>query len=136
MTRRLLLDTWAALLLLAGELSLAAAAMMNDARLPGGVGISPITAWEVSLLVARGRLALTLSVRTRFARLVALEGARWLDLSSDILIAANELPGDLHRDPADRILAATARSIGYALITRDWPLLAYAEAGHLHAIPC
>ena len=112
--------------------------MVNDAgsNLPDGVGISPITAWEVSLLVARGRLALTLSVRTWFARLISLEGARLLDLSSDILIAANALPGDLHRDPADRILAATARATGYTLMTRDAPLLAYAQAGHLSAIAC
>ena len=97
--------------------------------------ISPISAWEVGLLVARGRLALKLPPK-RWFRELEEAGLRLSPLSPEILIEASTLPGDLHRDPADRILAATAREFGYRLMTRDKPLLAYAAAGYLDAISC
>jgi PIN domain nuclease of toxin-antitoxin system len=50
-----------------------------------------------------------------------------------ILIESVRLPGKLHRDPADRILAATARENGLTLLTRDDALLEYAAEGHLAA---
>jgi len=46
------------------------------------------------------------------------------------------LPGSLHRDPADRIIAATAREYGHTVITRDRALLDYARQGHLAAVEC
>jgi PIN domain nuclease of toxin-antitoxin system len=58
-------------------------------------------------------------------------------LMPDVLIAASFLPAsDALRDPADRILAATAREYGHRLITRDRKLLDYAAEGHLQAIEC
>ena len=63
----------------------------------------------------------------------------WLTLAPltpDILIQSSFLPGQPPRDPADRIIAATARTLGYRVVTRDRLLLGYAEAGHLEAIPC
>jgi PIN domain nuclease of toxin-antitoxin system len=68
--------------------------------------------------------------------LIRTPGAFAAELTPEVLIASQELPGELHRDPADRILGATARQYGYRLLTRDKPLLAYAEAGHLQAIAC
>ncbi len=127
------MDTCAALWVMDGSLPESAAGVLHHAEV---IGVSPITAWEVSLLVSKHRLAVSLSTKTWFDRLVGIEGVRLLALSPDILITANELPGNLHRDPADRILAATARTAGYRLMTRDRPLLAYAEAGHLDAIAC
>jgi len=61
---------------------------------------------------------------------------RLADMSPDVLIASSFLPGTPPRDPADRILAATAREYGYRLMTRDTPLLAYARQGHLQALAC
>jgi PIN domain nuclease of toxin-antitoxin system len=49
---------------------------------------------------------------------------RLADMSPDLLIAASFLPGKPPRDPADRIIAATARDLGAALITRDRALIA------------
>lgn len=54
----------------------------------------------------------------------------------DVLIASAALPGTPPRDPADRIVAATARAYGLAVVTRDGELLPYAAAGHLMAIRC
>jgi PIN domain nuclease of toxin-antitoxin system len=46
------------------------------------------------------------------------------------------LPGDIHKDPADRIIAATAREYGYTVMTRDRQLLDYGRAGYLAVMPC
>ena len=54
----------------------------------------------------------------------------------DILIGSSFLPGKPPRDPADRILAVTAREYGYQLVTRDRPLLDYADQGHIRALAC
>jgi PIN domain nuclease of toxin-antitoxin system len=63
-------------------------------------------------------------------------GLKWAPLTPEVLIDSSFLPGTIHGDPADRILAATARAFGYRLMTRDRALLAYAEAGHLQAVAC
>lgn len=98
--------------------------------------VSPITAWEVGLLVERRRMNLQMSPERWFVRLMDAPGVHLADMPPSVLIAASFLPGALHRDPADRILAATAREYGFRLITRDRPLLAYAEQGHIQALAC
>ena len=53
-----------------------------------------------------------------------------------LLIASTQLPGTPPNDPADRIIAATARERGLRVMTRDSKLLAYGEAGHLATVVC
>lgn len=60
-------------------------------------------------------------------------GLQLLELSPEILIESVRLPGDMHRDPSDRMLVATARVHGLTLITGDKQILRYAAAGHLNA---
>jgi PIN domain nuclease of toxin-antitoxin system len=98
--------------------------------------VSPITAWELGLLVSRGRVILLMPPERWFFRLLQAPGLRLADMPPELLIASSFLPGTPPRDPADRILAATAREYGYALVTRDRPLLDYAEQGHIHALAC
>ncbi len=57
-------------------------------------------------------------------------------MSPEILIASSFLPGNLRRDPADRILVATAREHDYVLLTRDAALLDYALEGYVQALAC
>ena len=71
-----------------------------------------------------------------FERLLEAPGVRLADMSPDVLITSSFLPGAPPRDPADRILAATAREYGYRLMTRDTPLLTYGLQGHLQALAC
>ena len=134
--RPVLLDTHAALWLARGELATKAAAVLAAAAaLDVAILISPITAWELGLLVSRQRIALPSSPVDWLNELIAT-GASWAPLTPQVLADASFLPGVIHRDPADRILAATARAFGYRLMTRDRALLAYAEAGHLQAVAC
>jgi PIN domain nuclease of toxin-antitoxin system len=134
----LLLDTHAAIWTSEDEeLSDAAVEALDRAADEGiPVLVSPITAWEVGLLVARGRLALPLSPRVWFERLLEAPYLKLAELPPSVLIASSFLPNAPFRDPADRILVATAREFGFALVTRDRTLLSYAAAGHLKAIPC
>lgn len=98
--------------------------------------VSPITAWELGLLVSRGRLNLQMTPERWFERLMQAPGLHLSDMAPSVLIAASFLPGNPPRDPADRVLAATAREHGYQLVTRDRRLLDYAEQGHIQALPC
>jgi PIN domain nuclease of toxin-antitoxin system len=100
------------------------------------VYVSPITAWEVGLLVARGRLTTIIKPQLWFERLLDVPNVRLADMSPDLLISSSFLPGEPPRDPADRIVAATAREYGYTLMTRDRLLLDYAEQGHIQAVCC
>ena len=138
MTQPILLDTCAALYLLANEpMSKAANAAMDgsvDAGLP--LRVSPITAWEVGLLATRGRFKSSLSPQRWFERLRKTPGIQLCDLSGDILLGSSFLPGKFHKDPADRIIAATAREFGYTVMTRDRALLDYGREGYLSVLEC
>ena len=134
----LLLDTCAAIWIseeqpLASE---ALTAIEHSHRSGEFIYVSPITAWEIGLLVSRGRLTSPMSPQRWFERLLEAPRVRLADMSPDVLIASSFLPGASPRDPADRILAATAREYGYRLMTRDTPLLTYARQGHLQALVC
>jgi PIN domain nuclease of toxin-antitoxin system len=134
----LLLDTHAAIWITRNErLAPRAAEAMNAAHQASGiVFISPITAWEVGLLVSRNRLNLLMTPQRWFDRLLEVPGMQLAEISPDILIASSFLPGEPPRDPADRIILATARDLGATLITRDRLLLKYSEEGLVSTIPC
>ena len=86
---------------------------------------SSISVWEIAALVARGRLELTVDVVEWIARVEALESLRFVTVDNRIALASTRLPGELPRDPADRIIVATARSMDAPLVTRDARLSAY-----------
>jgi PIN domain nuclease of toxin-antitoxin system len=98
--------------------------------------VSPISAWEIGLLVARARLKLLMTPQRWFETLLEVPGVRLADMSPDLLIASSSLPGEPPRDPGDRIILATARHYGATLITRDRSLLAYGEQGHIRIEAC
>lgn len=102
----------------------------------GTTYISPITAWEIGMLAARGRLQMLIRPERWFSNLFDVPGVRLADMSPDLLIASSFPPGKPPRDPADRILAATARDLGATLITRDRVLLDYGGQGHVAVLAC
>jgi PIN domain nuclease of toxin-antitoxin system len=134
----LLLDTCAAIWLAEGEkISESALDSINKTTQSGDViYISAMTAWEVGLLTARGRIAISITPQVWFSRLLSLPGIAMTELSPAILIASSFLPGSPPRDPADRIIAATAREYGLRLVTRDRILLDYGNDGHLDVLAC
>ena len=134
----LLLDTCAAIWFAEDQKMSAVAYEALDHSFAEGVSVfvSPITAWEIGLLAARGRIGFPVAPQLWFRRLMNVPGMQLAEMPPDLLIASSLLPGDAPRDPADRIIAATAREYGYVLVTRDRPLLHYAEQGHVQAVGC
>lgn len=58
------------------------------------------------------------------------------ELTPKILMESSFLPGPVHKDPADRIIAATAREYGFTVMTRDRVLLDYGAEGYLSVLEC
>ena len=87
--------------------------------------VSAISCWEVAMLVARGRLGLTMDVERWFALLEAIPGLRLLPLTPAVAVAATRLPEPFHPDPADRCLVAQARELNIPLVTADSKIRAY-----------
>lgn len=134
----LLLDTCAVIWIgLDQPVAAEASGAMNDSIRDGTpVFVSPISAWEIGMLVAKNRLTITMEPQAWFGRLLGVPGVRLAELSARTLIASSFLPGTPPRDPTDRIVAATARENGYRLMTRDRHLLDYADDGHIAVIAC
>ncbi len=135
---RLLLDTCACLWILDNApLADAAVAALDEAFDRGDpIWVSTFSAWEVGMLTSRGRLALAMPPDAWFHRVLQVPGVREAPLSPEELIASSFLPGSPPRDPADRILLATARRGMLTIVTRDRLILDYAETGHVAAIAC
>ena len=98
-------------------LSRAAASAIRRARRDGGLAVSAITVWELALLVARGKVQVYGSIETSLRLL--LEGVTILPITTEIAALATQFPDDYPRDPADRLIGATARAEGLTLVTRD-----------------
>ena len=138
--RGVLLDTCAILWLAAGvELAVSANRVVQRAASDGHVYVSAASVWEIGLQVAKGRV--------RFAdaftgadgwmqAFMARPGVKDVPLTAAIALASAFLPDLDHRDPADRFLIATARTLAVPIVTRDRFILDYGRRGHVQCIPC
>lgn len=131
----LLLDTCAAIWFGEGTLS-EAAQQWIFASAQAGLFVSPITGWEVGVLSHTGKLRFLPDPQAWFARLMALPAVQEAPFTGAIAIAAYQLPGDLHNDPADRMLIATARHLGVPILTRDRKIIEYGKQGLVKVIEC
>jgi len=133
----LLLDTCAVLWTGHNQrMSRTALSAMTEALKQGELFASPFSAWELSLLSARGRLSLSMDVDSWFEAYLRNGGVAMAQLSVRILIGANQLPGSPPNDPADRIMIATARQLNLAIVTRDSRILDYGAAGLVQTVAC
>jgi PIN domain nuclease of toxin-antitoxin system len=96
--------------------------------------VSAVSAWEIALLVKRGRINLGKSAQAWFEEAERLSAWRSIPLDIEIAIESAALPGEFHNDPADRFLVTTARINRFTLITADSAILEYSKAGHVKAI--
>ena len=114
-----------------------AASELQDAYRRGArLFVSSITAWEIAMLVAKGKIALTLDPDHWFQRYCELPSVTLAAMPTSVLVSSTSLPGTPPRDPVDRIIIATARAFGYVLMTRDAKILEYGSQGHVRVIEC
>ena len=85
--------------------------------------VSDISLWEVAMLHNLGHIALTIPLREWLDKATAPPLVRRQGISPAIAAALAALPDSFHRDPADRILAATALVLGATLLTQDRRIL-------------
>ena len=101
------------------SLSLVARRAAEQAKSTTGIHISSISAWEVALLVAKGRLQLTMEVERWVRKSEALPFLHFVPVDNAIALRSVVLQGFPHADPCDRIIVATVQSLGATLITKD-----------------
>jgi PIN domain nuclease of toxin-antitoxin system len=100
----------------------------------GRILISAITPWEVALLVSKGRLTLDAEVMNWVRDALTIPGLTLVPLEPEIAVASTRFTFDMHSDPADRILVATARRLSATLVTADHALLALSRMGNFRAM--
>ena len=117
----ILLDTHV-LLWLGAEpkrLSRAAAAAIRRSLRSGGIGIASISLWEIAMLLATGRLRAPGTTEHAIGLLIEKTGVALLEITPDVAALATQFPESFPRDPADRLIAATARARSLPLVTAD-----------------
>lgn len=130
----IVLDTHALLWWANGERAQlsAAAASAIDAEMDGGqILVSSMSAWELAMLVERGRVALSMDIASWLDTLSQIDAVQMVPVDSEIAVKSVQLPGDFHKDPADRIIVATARKFAAPLVSADEKIRSYP---HVRAI--
>lgn len=117
------------------EFSAESAALIREASAASAILVSVISVWELAMLEKKKRITFELPLLEWVQRALDSPGLTLAPLTPEIAIDSASLPGDLHGDPADRILVATARRMGARLMTRDRRLLDYARQKHASIIP-
>ncbi|ADJ62593.1 type II toxin-antitoxin system VapC family toxin [Herbaspirillum seropedicae] len=91
----------------------------------GDIIISAISAWEIAMLVEREKLVLSMEVERWMATVAEIEAVRMVPVDVEVSVKAVALPGEFHKDPADRMIVATARKFSIPLVTKDEKIRAY-----------
>lgn len=128
-TALIVLDTHALLWWVSGDSQLsqnALAAIEHELQVNGGeILISAITAWEIALLVDKGRITLSMGTDDWLETVEEIEGVRFVSVDVATAVESTRLPGVFHKDPADRMIVALARHFNAALITADEKITNY-----------
>jgi len=101
------------------RLSRTAASAIRRARASDGLAIADITVWELAFLFARGALRAHGTVENTVQSFVTRSGVNVKPITAEIAALATQFSDDYSRDPVDRLIGATARAEGIALVTRD-----------------
>ncbi len=89
--------------------------------------VSSISAWEIAMLIQKGRLILNMDVESWLSEVSQIDGVRFVPVDNEIGIKSTMLPGEFHKDPADRMIVATARKLALPVVTADEKISQYAH---------
>jgi PIN domain nuclease of toxin-antitoxin system len=109
------------------ELSEKAKKAIERERAGGEIVISAISAWEIAMLVDRGTLAFSMDIDSWLSTVREIPRVRFAPVDVDVAVKSAQLPGVFHKDPADRMIVATARKFAAPLVTKDLKIRAYAH---------
>lgn len=107
---------------------------IDEIRRQDGLQVSAISTWEIGILHSKGRVHLSAPLRDWVNDALAPSGISLAALDAEIAVESTLLPGELHGDPADRFLIATARTGNLVLGTRDESILEYGKAGYVRVL--
>jgi PIN domain nuclease of toxin-antitoxin system len=99
------------------KLSRHASSAIRRASRAGGVGISAITLWELSWLVANARIMTRGTAEAYLEEVSAMVAVR--PITAKIAALATQFPANYSSDPCDRLIGATALAEGIVLVTKD-----------------
>jgi PIN domain nuclease of toxin-antitoxin system len=124
----IVLDTHALIWWVSGDssqLSKAAVDVISTEQKNGEILISSISCWEIAMLIAKDRIAISMDVDAWLNLVKQIDSVRFVSVDNEIAVKSTELPGEFHKDPADRMIVATARKFAASLVTADEKILSY-----------
>ena len=132
---RLLLDThiWLNYQGFTRALSRPVERTIDEAAERSAVFVSVISIWELAMLVRAGRIELNGSIDRWTDLALAKPGITLLPFSPSIAIESVNLAEPMHKDPADRILVASARVERMTMVTSDAKIQSFAK---ITGLPC
>ena len=101
------------------RLSRPAVREIRRSRAADGIAIASITLWELASLMAQGRILTYARIEDSLELIVRSSGVIVKPITPVIAALATQFPASYPRDPADRLIGATARAEGLTLVTRD-----------------
>ena len=104
------------------------AQLLDRCGVDGGLHVCDISAWEIAVKARKGKLHFSVDPLIWLRRAERAPGTRSLPLDREILLTSTMLPGEMHGDPADRMLIAAAKLHNLPLVTADASIVAYAKA--------
>lgn len=113
------------------DLSVAGLAAIEGERPGGEILISAVSAWEITVLAEQKRLGLRMEPLAWLARIGDIPEIRFVPMDSEIAVQSALLPPPAPVNNVERILAATARRFGCAVVTCERKLRNYP---HIRAI--
>lgn len=97
----------------------------REIRLARAIGISAISCWEFTMLLAKGRIRIDREPLEWMTDALSIPRVRLLPLTPAVAVAAMKLGDDVQGEPSDRIIIATAVLDAATLVTRDAEILGY-----------
>ncbi|MCC8483820.1 MAG: type II toxin-antitoxin system VapC family toxin [Rickettsia endosymbiont of Labidopullus appendiculatus] len=108
--------------------------IIEQVRQASNLYVSAISIWETTMLINKAKIAISINLDEWIDKITSIPGLNLINLSIPILIQSCTLPKYEHKDPADRMIIASARSINSHLMTFDQKIINYADNGYLKVI--
>lgn len=132
-----LLDTHMWLWLMNGDKQLKSSEVLkklNQAADSSYIYVSVISVWEIGMLEAKKRIILPVNCYQWINQALKAPGISLMNLTPEIALDSTRLPNDFHGDPADRMIVATAKSLGTTLVTQDRHIIQYLKKENIPAL--